>query len=541
LTPTVTPVTNLMSYPVPHQLPTLNELCRLAFNDPVQWLAGDPDQVGQVQWVTSTPEEVQEDDVLLVDGQRQDLAALIDNIGRKGGAALLLVSPKPGRLPQMSGELPVGAIPEAGKLPVILRKLLTIVINHRVALMERGVQVHAHLSQLAAEGNGLVGIAQAMGEITGRGILIQDKRLQIQAQYPSRSLLAYWDEILNHLTQLSSLPEILRDRKQAGKFPNVFTQDIPGGLRRLVSPIIVSEVARGYLSLVGMAGELDALDQLVAEQGALVCAVEMARTKAVRETEKRLKGNLLTALLQDELSPRDALLWVQEMGINPDHTYVAIRFAWEGTPTPSLRRMETKINGAVARLGLKTLISPMEQEIICFCPHDPTRHNAEAALELGKAALARETSDSAGVRLLCGIGAPASDLSEWRRSFRQAGQALEMARRLGTEEPLYFPDLSVYRLLTQIEFNPELEIFRKEILGPLLEYEGGPELVHTLEAYFEHNGNLSQTAESLFIHRNTLIYRMERISEILEIDFDRPETRLAVQLALHVNRMLGSP
>ena len=59
----------------------------------------------------------------------------------------------------------------------------------------------------------------------------------------------------------------------------------------------------------------------------------------------------------------------------------------------------------------------------------------------------------------------------------------------------------------------------------------------TLESYFEHNGNMTQTAEALFIHRNTLIYRLERIAEIADLDLDKPETRLAVQLALHISRM----
>ena len=144
------------------------------------------------------------------------------------------------------------------------------------------------------------------------------------------------------------------------------------------------------------------------------------------------------------------------------------------------------------------------------------------------------------VQARCGIGTPARDLSEWRTSFRQAGQALEMARRLGERKPLYFSDLSVYRLLMQIEHNPELATFQEEILGPLLAYEGGQELIRTLEAYFEHNGNLSQSADALFIHRNTLIYRMERISGITNLDLDKPETRLAVQLALHIYRMMGS-
>ena len=60
-------------------------------------------------------------------------------------------------------------------------------------------------------------------------------------------------------------------------------------------PIIVSEVARGYISLIAFTGELDALDQVVIEGGCLVSAVEMSRGKAVREAEKRLKGDLLTA------------------------------------------------------------------------------------------------------------------------------------------------------------------------------------------------------------------------------------------------------
>jgi purine catabolism regulator len=80
--------------------------------------------------------------------------------------------------------------------------------------------------------------------------------------------------------------------------------------------------------------------------------------------------------------------------------------------------------------------------------------------------------------------------------------------------------------------------FQEEMLGSLLATEGGRELIRTLEAYFEHNGNLSQTAEALFVHRNTLIYRMERLATITGLNLDNPETRLAVQLALHIYRMM---
>ena len=63
-------------------------------------------------------------------------------------------------------------------------------------------------------------------------------------------------------------------------------------------------------------------------------------------------------------------------------------------------------------------------------------------------------------------------------------------------------------------------------------------LVETLAAYFAHHGNLSRTAEALFLHRNTLLYRMERIAAIIGHDLDDPEVRLMLQVAFKVQQLL---
>jgi purine catabolism regulator len=67
------------------------------------------------------------------------------------------------------------------------------------------------------------------------------------------------------------------------------------------------------------------------------------------------------------------------------------------------------------------------------------------------------------------------------------------------------------------------------------------EFVNTLETFFEEHGNLSQTANKLHVHRNTLLYRMERIGQIGDFDLDNPEARLAVHLALKIRRLLSNP
>jgi purine catabolism regulator len=416
--------------------------------------------------------------------------------------------------------------------------MVNILVNQRAYLMERGVRIHTQLSKVAAEGEGLAGLVRAMADLSGRGVLVQDKRLLVLAEHTPTSLAAIWKDVLNQLGDSTTLPEIFADRKKAGKDPIILHQELQDGLERIVTPIAVGGIARGYLSLIEFRQRLDALDQLIAEQGALVCAIEMARAKAVREAEKRLKGDLLTALLQEDITPRDANLWVRRMGLDLDQFHVAIRFAWDSPSPPSLRRLETLVNGEVGRQGLKVLVEALGSEILCIYQIDSEVNRPEAALNLATTVADLAAQEYPEIAMRSGVGMPVGDISFWRDSFRQAGQALAMARRLHSRTPRYYPDLSVYRLLLQLEHHPDLHAFREEILGPLLSYEGSGDYIKTLEVYFEYNGNQSQAAEALYIHRNTLSYRMDRISEITGLDLDHTETRLAVQLALRIHRML---
>ncbi len=519
---------------------SLKDLLRLALPSPVTWLAGECYGERLVRWVATCTDELHEGDLLLVESANLD-SQLILQAQQRAAVAIVVIGGAEIRDPLDVAELAILVTGEMeGDIYAIQRQMLVVLINQRSALIERGARIHAQLSQLEAEGKGLEGLVKAMSEISGRGILIQDKRGWVLAQHPSSTLLSIWKNILEQLGDLAGLPDYLVDRRQAGSSGTVITQQIMGGLERLIAPVIVGEMARGYLSLVGLEGEIDDLDYLVIEQGCFVCAIEMARNKAIRETEKRLKSDLLTALLQDDLSPRDAGLWAQTIGLDLEQAHVALRFAWDSKQPPSRRRLETMVNGAIAQQGLRVIVSPLGSEVICYCQVPQEALRPEAALLLGQSVLDQASREYPEAPARCGIGIPAPSLEDWRVSLRQAGQALELARRLAEPKPLYYADLSIYRLLFQLEHSPELIAFQEETIGPLLALENANEFIHTLEAYFEHNGNLSQTAEALFLHRNTLIYRMERIAAITNLELDKPENRLALQLALRIYRMLGS-
>jgi purine catabolism regulator len=295
-------------------------------------------------------------------------------------------------------------------------------------------------------------------------------------------------------------------------------------------------MARGFLSLIGAAGTLSLSDRSVAELSAAACALEMAKAKAVSEAEKRVRGGFVDALLSGSLSPAEAVRWAKRDKYNPDGRHAVVVVNWAKKEHPSYRRLDTLIHG----LGHADILTHLrEDEVIIFMRLEP-RQGIQSARHIAESIRRQRNQEFPNDPIVIGIGRPVDALIGLRDSYREARQALSMARRLADPTPLYFGELDVYRLLFLLEDHPELASFCKETIGKLIAYDQaqGTDLIDTLTAYFAHKGNLSQTAEGLFVHRNTLLYRMERIREISGLDLDNPETRLSLELAIRAHRLL---
>ncbi len=105
----------------------------------------------------------------------------------------------------------------------------------------------------------------------------------------------------------------------------------------------------------------------------------------------------------------------------------------------------------------------------------------------------------------------------------------------------YFARLGIYRLLFHLYEHEELSDFYQETLAPLLESDShSSALLETLECFFNCNGNLSETARTMHLHRNSLLYRLGRIEELLGRSLEDAELRLSLQIALKIRHMLKS-
>jgi purine catabolism regulator len=495
------------------------------------------DLVGQVRLgdLVILPPALQKtlDDVEQVD--------VVKHLGESLAAALLVFSELSSDLTDAAKQysLPVLSVPETAVLRDVHQNISSLLVDQQAQISERGMQLYRRLSEMSREGQGLMAMTEVMSKLTGKIVIVQDKRLEIRAM--SRPIDSTIDvaRLRQVLTDPETLPAVLRNRKQAAKTrQSSWHQVLPmPGAARLISPIISGDRARGYLSVIGSAGELDLLDTLTSEQGSAACALEMAKAKAISEAKKALRGNFLEGLLAGTLPGSEIERLSGRLDHDTEPPHAVLIYGWENDNAPSMRRLETSVNWLLRSHNRPALVHIYGGDHVCvFQALREVEDEADisSAHDLDRRVREQVRSEYPGFRLVSGLAGPAMSLSQWPMIYRQALQAMQLGQRLGLQQLVEYNSLGIYQLLAQLDGNPVVAEFSEQIIGPLAEYDRRhrSSLVQTIDAYFSHHGNISQTAESLFIHRNTLLYRLERIQELTEQDLNQADMRLAMHLAL---------
>lgn len=133
--------------------------------------------------------------------------------------------------------------------------------------------------------------------------------------------------------------------------------------------------------------------------------------------------------------------------------------------------------------------------------------------------------------VIFGIGDPVPSLAEFCRSYSQALRTVDLASRICDERIATYRRYILYELIYD---SPNAKLALIQRIKPLLAYdeEHNTQLLYTLETYFNNCQNSVNTSKALFIHRNTLLYRLDRIAEILDLNYNDSEQMLTFQLAL---------
>lgn len=148
---------------------------------------------------------------------------------------------------------------------------------------------------------------------------------------------------------------------------------------------------------------------------------------------------------------------------------------------------------------------------------------------------------ASGETLTLGCGKITKSVRCLYKSYRQA-KSIQALQEKGKLDPslIFYSDLGIYKLLMGIEDREIIEEYYSRSVQPLLIYDrkNNSDLAVVLRTYLEHNGSVKETADELFVHRNTVNYKLTRIAEILDADLSQLNVRLQLLVGFLLEDML---
>ncbi|MGE5707023.1 MAG: PucR family transcriptional regulator, partial [Bacteroidota bacterium] len=268
----------------------------------------------------------------------------------------------------------------------------------------------------------------------------------------------------------------------------------------------------------------------------------------ISESDQKARRDFFRDLLYSHgnISPETLHRRATYLGYQLSSSYWSIVVEFDSVPNEELLPDEVKRLSSILNSLLsfrQALVINQTQGATILYPvkeNQPTVEKVKHLCETIRQKIATTLPDQT---VSIGIGQLYHDLLSIPKSFREAQHAVKIGRALnGINTVNCFSELGIYRMLLQFAQSQNPNEFFCEALDRLLEYDqqADKELVKTNTAILECNGNLTETSEKLFIHRNTLKYRLERIRDITQIDLDDSENRLMLHLGLKMHRIINT-
>jgi sugar diacid utilization regulator len=317
---------------------------------------------------------------------------------------------------------------------------------------------------------------------------------------------------------------------------------IAGGEEVTVVELRVADAVVGELRYRGGSQPEPAIGRMVTT----LLALELERARSPEWESEEVAGAFVEAVLARKVTDRgDILARAAEVGADLERGagVLIVRAApraaqtveWRARVlTLTLRALRSLSSGALASSGG----GEVAVELAVIVPAEDDERVARAAV-----GLARELEDGlSGFHVTIGHSRHATDAVDLYRAGNEARLAVNVGEAEGTSL-LAFEDTGAYRLLLPaISEDPrELERFYEETVAPLSAYDDQyeTELVATVEAYLDNDGNVAATAKQLFTHRHTIRYRLERVKELCGHDVSATAGREKLGLGLKAMRVLG--
>ncbi len=426
------------------------------------------------------------------------LPKLVEQLAQANAAALAIKPDRflhnmPIEMIQMSQKYNLPIIQLANNVPYmdITHAVMEQIIDKQASLLRRSEEIYKTLTTLVLENRGIQAVADKVSGLLNSSIWLVDKKGETivsspqSAPYPLPIETRFWN--------------IKVDKQHEGKL------------------VINKE-------------QLDDVELICVEQARLVFSLELMRRKTAIDTENKLRGDFIEELLAGlPLSKEVIINKGIQLGFKSDGSWeIAIVEIENEDSTTIIEQIRLLIERTSLKYRIKSHTLEKGNRLLLMLSSQGAVYMNQISngdLLNWKSILIPFIKGWRGIRIGFGGKAPLWDL---QASFLEAKRALIMGSKINRNRQVFeFEELEMFHLLMDATEFVDMDKFVEKKIGKLFNYdqEHGTDLVTTFYYYLSSGGSLMDTAKELFIHRNTVKYRIDKIREIAAIDIENFQER----------------
>ncbi|MBQ9691908.1 MAG: helix-turn-helix domain-containing protein, partial [Clostridia bacterium] len=272
----------------------------------------------------------------------------------------------------------------------------------------------------------------------------------------------------------------------------------------------------------------------MADKLATVLSVSLNNIKSLYD-EKYDKASFIKNIILDNILPSDIYIKSKELhfATDVDRLVFLIRFHGKSDMLPF-----DMVQNMYPDKNKDYVISVGEQDIVLV----KEMKSYTDSREIEK--VAKSIADTLGAEFFAkvsiGIGTIVDNIKDLAKSYKEAQVSLEVGKVFDTDKNIIsYENLGIGRLIYQLP-TTLCEMFLQEVFKKGSMDALDREALTTIQAFFENNLNVSETSRKLFVHRNTLVYRLEKIRKMTGLDLREFEDAITFKVALMVRRYLTS-
>ena len=420
-------------------------------------------------------------------------------------------------------DFPLFEVPYSTPFIAITEKAFARLVNEQYEVLQRGIAVQRRLERLVLEERGLEEIAATIASAVGGTVAVLDGRGERLAGRGFRRQLS-----------ADAIGAIRREALSHTGDGHPFVPSHPSVAGRALAHPVISPGGgppQAWVVIVRDSGGLGDFERLILQQAVAVVALELMRRRVARETERRLAGDVLAGALGGRMEATELRRRLEPFGIGEEAAVLVFSLDHPASAVGALER-------ALAADACPAVVATHElsgRELLCAVVDAADRDPLDVAADARKALRER-----GAVRVAASRAAPPEQL---RHSFHEARCALEATGfdNGNSPEVASWRDLGAFTLLLSIQDDEALNLYCDSVLGPIEEgdAEYGGELLRSLEAFIEQNGQWEKAARQVYCHRHTLRYRMRKVEDLTGRDLSRAHDRIEFWLALRARELVA--